>query len=94
MTTATNTTVSVVVTIPPPLSWTSTRKEYFGLQVQIHRFTCANTMVTMISPSYSQVSDLSEPACSDQCDVVDSERFWNQVETEVLARGVTEGNQM
>ena len=87
MTTATNTTVSVVVTIPPPLSWTSTRKEYFGLQVQIHKFTYANTLVF---PPYSQVSDLSEPACSDQFDVVDSERFWNQVEMELLAPGVSQ----
>ena len=46
----------------------------------------------IISPSL-QVSDLSEPPCNDHYDMVDSDRFWQQVENEMLAKGLTKGTQ-
>ena len=39
----------------------------------------------------SQVSELSEPPCSEEFDTVNSDRFWQQVENEMLAKGLTKG---
>ena len=37
------------------------------------------------------VSDLSVPPCTEKYDKVNAVEFWGQVESEVLARGLTEG---